>query len=192
MRGHQHTIECIVTDGCMIASACLQGQLKIWDANNGELVAEIDRVGHFERSEAKNVTSVSSDDVRMGGIAKKLEKSPSPPPPQFATRNSLKLNFEFSANNDKRSNSFRTTFEKYFKPLELATSNGDLSSTPGSSAVPRSHSLNDSTDHLTEKCQHASPIWSLDFHDNLIVLGCADGRLEFWEGTTGNFKVISE
>lgn len=34
-----------------------------------------------------------------------------------------------------------------------------------------------------------SPIWCMDYLDNLIVLGCADGRLEFWEGTTGKFKV---
>lgn len=35
-----------------------------------------------------------------------------------------------------------------------------------------------------------SPIWCMDYLDNLIVLGCADGRLEFWEGTTGKFKVF--
>lgn len=33
------------------------------------------------------------------------------------------------------------------------------------------------------------PIWCMDYMDNLIVLGCANGRLEFWEGTTGTFKV---
>lgn len=35
------------------------------------------------------------------------------------------------------------------------------------------------------------PIWCLDYVDNLIVLGCADGRIEFWEGSTANFKVIA-
>lgn len=34
-----------------------------------------------------------------------------------------------------------------------------------------------------------SPIWCMDFVDNLVVLGCADGRLEFWEGLTGKLKV---
>lgn len=33
------------------------------------------------------------------------------------------------------------------------------------------------------------PIWCIDYMDNLIVLGCANGRLEFWEGTTGKLKV---
>lgn len=33
------------------------------------------------------------------------------------------------------------------------------------------------------------PIWCMDYMDNLVVLGCSNGRLEFWEGTTGKFKV---
>lgn len=36
-----------------------------------------------------------------------------------------------------------------------------------------------------------SPVWCLDYLDNLIVIGCANGRLEFWEGTTGELKVIA-
>nr|CAD7460238.1 unnamed protein product [Timema tahoe] len=33
------------------------------------------------------------------------------------------------------------------------------------------------------------PIWCVDCEENLIVVGCANGRLEFWEGSTGTFKV---
>lgn len=36
----------------------------------------------------------------------------------------------------------------------------------------------------------SSPIWCLDYLDNLIAIGCANGRLEFWEGTTGKLKVL--
>lgn len=34
-----------------------------------------------------------------------------------------------------------------------------------------------------------SSIWCMDYQENLIVIGCANGSLEFWEGTTGRFKV---
>lgn len=34
-----------------------------------------------------------------------------------------------------------------------------------------------------------SPIWCVDFCNDLIVLGCADGRLEFWEATSGKLMV---
>lgn len=34
-----------------------------------------------------------------------------------------------------------------------------------------------------------APIWCVDYLDNLIVIGCSNGSIEFWEGTTGKFKV---
>lgn len=37
--------------------------------------------------------------------------------------------------------------------------------------------------------QNAPPIWCIDYQENLIVVGCANGTLEFWEGTTGLLKV---
>jgi hypothetical protein len=40
--------------------------------------------------------------------------------------------------------------------------------------------------------QQTPPIWCLDCHENLIAVGCASGRLEFWEGSTGTFKVIDQ
>jgi hypothetical protein len=41
-----------------------------------------------------------------------------------------------------------------------------------------------------DTAQPTPPIWCLDCHENLIAVGCANGRLEFWEGSTGTFKVI--
>jgi hypothetical protein len=40
--------------------------------------------------------------------------------------------------------------------------------------------------------QQRPPIWCLDCHENLIAIGCANGRLEFWEGTTATFKVMDQ
>lgn len=41
----------------------------------------------------------------------------------------------------------------------------------------------------SEDCDVGIPIWSMDYLDNLIVVGCANGQIEFWEGTTGRLKV---
>jgi hypothetical protein len=38
--------------------------------------------------------------------------------------------------------------------------------------------------------QQGPPIWCLDCRENLIAVGCSNGRLEFWEGTTATFKVM--
>lgn len=34
-----------------------------------------------------------------------------------------------------------------------------------------------------------SPVWCMDFCNDLIILGCADGRLEFWEASSGKLMV---
>lgn len=39
------------------------------------------------------------------------------------------------------------------------------------------------------KAVKESPIWCMDFCNDLIILGCADGRLEMWEASSGKFVV---
>ncbi|XP_015600062.1 sterol regulatory element-binding protein cleavage-activating protein isoform X2 [Cephus cinctus] len=49
-----------------------------------------------------------------------------------------------------------------------------------------------STDRTMQIAPNISPIWCIDYQENLIVVGCANGSLEFWEGTTGRFKCLFE
>lgn len=88
--GHTHKIECLVSDGISVVSCCLKGQIKVWDAENGELVTEIDR---------------TTGDFRVSG-------------------------------------------------------------------------------------KNYSPVWCIDYLDNLVAVGCANGRIEFWEIPTGRLKCI--
>lgn len=53
-------------------------------------------------------------------------------------------------------------------------------------------SMSSLTADRTMQISHVSPIWCMDYQENLIVVGCANGSLEFWEGTTGRFKVSSQ
>ncbi|XP_012252105.2 sterol regulatory element-binding protein cleavage-activating protein isoform X2 [Athalia rosae] len=47
------------------------------------------------------------------------------------------------------------------------------------------------TDRTVQILSHnVSPIWCIDYQENLIVVGCANGSLEFWEGTTGLLKCM--
>ncbi|KAG5316607.1 SCAP protein, partial [Pseudoatta argentina] len=59
----------------------------------------------------------------------------------------------------------------------------------------RSNNLVGSTSSInTDRTIQSSPIiaaiWCMDYQENLIVVGCANGSLEFWEGTTGRFKCL--
>ncbi|KAI4480537.1 hypothetical protein M0804_010090 [Polistes exclamans] len=46
------------------------------------------------------------------------------------------------------------------------------------------------TEKPLQMSQGISPIWCMDYQENLIVVGCSNGSLEFWEGTTGRFKCL--
>ncbi len=45
MEGHDNEVECLVSceSGGLLASLCLQGAVRTWDAYTGELIATIDR-----------------------------------------------------------------------------------------------------------------------------------------------------
>lgn len=47
----------------------------------------------------------------------------------------------------------------------------------------------DSSTCVDKALNDVPTIWCMDYQENLIVIGCANGSLEFWEGTTGKFKV---
>ncbi|KFB47933.1 hypothetical protein ZHAS_00015995 [Anopheles sinensis] len=276
VNGHAHRIECLVTDGNMIASSCLQGQVKIWDVTNGEQMAEIDRWRYFEMQQRRGSTASPqtqppspSDTTSVGVLLRNDEansitgmqeaflaatdnnsaSSASSPPAGASFKLKKKLHFNFSNTPDTSADGkiasdsklfdFQTQYERFFTPcpaVQRSVSNDNsspVSTTGGSDLRNRfapngSHlvgttngaataSSSEQNNHwqarptvLSNECprppgppspkqqqqqqhQHqVSPIWCLDFLDNLIVIGCADGRLEFWEGSSGNFKCIYE
>ncbi|KAI4464852.1 sterol regulatory element-binding protein cleavage-activating protein [Holotrichia oblita] len=212
LTGHLQEVECLATDGTSIVSSCLGGQLKVWDSITGELQSSIDRSSIFTKQE---VFSEDCDDNIMSDY-----ESGSPPSregsllqiPSFKDRISLNFSNSSLRNSDfKRSEVFdfgihyRQVFSEFEKKSSVRYKNSEW---------PRHHSdksdydkiywrrdettnesmedLDDSMFNGNEKeLPKLSPIWCMDYLDNLIVLGCADGRLEFWEGTTGKFKVLN-
>jgi WD domain, G-beta repeat len=227
VKGHKHNIECIVSDGNLMASSCLQNTIKIWSMSNGELVAEINRSQYFE-----NFPNLSDESVMQKSPARKIAHEPNTP----AASNQLRLrnlNFDFHSSrvrtnggisSDSMKNEFQKSYEKYFEIIPTRTksfeqqsdshpsspncstkrnsSNSSSSNNNNNNIInlikndlSRMHSNSkNSSDNVNNSHQQykSSPIWTLDFIDNLIVIGCADGRLEFWEGTTGNLRTIYE
>ncbi|XP_061509303.1 sterol regulatory element-binding protein cleavage-activating protein [Anopheles gambiae] len=261
--GHVHRIECLVTDGNMVASSCLQGQVKVWDVSNGELLAEIDRLHYFElqqhRGSSASPQSLPSPPTAgvllrndlgepitglqeafpVAGGSSSSPVSCSPPGTAVAASFKLrkKLHFNFSsldggaaasaqAATDSKLFDFQAQYERFFTPCSPPAANGavnggsgcDLRNRFASNGAPVASwaESNASTEEqpsyshwmarpttLSNECpqppgspkqqqHHVSPIWCLDFLDNLIVIGCADGRLEFWEGSSGSFKCIHD
>lgn len=44
--------------------------------------------------------------------------------------------------------------------------------------------------HYIMKRLNKSPVWCMDYLDNLIAVGCANGRIELWETPAGILKVF--
>jgi hypothetical protein len=69
---------------------------------------------------------------------------------------------------------------------------GHSSPTTEMNGIPNRGSCGERGQFVGNTAQHTPPIWCLDCHENLIAVGCANGRLEFWEGSTGTFKVMHQ
>lgn len=221
VKGHKHNIECVVSDGNLIATSCLQNIIKIWSSTNGELVAEINRVSYFEQLQAYNIEQRKMSSPPSSESEENLIKQP-----QQQNSNQVRLrtnlNFDFQSsrlrNNNLDSsssscmkNEFQKSYEKNFEIIPVKKSNEDnfyemnssfengskygnhINNYNSNNALNRINS-SDNVNYMQQQQQNvkSSPIWSLDFIDNLIVIGCADGRLEFWEGTTGSLRTIYE
>lgn len=123
IKGHSHRIECMVTDGRMLACSCLDGKITTWDISNGEQVNVISRKNYFNINRRLSGSYTPTPAYNDASPPITMTATPSEPPPTIKKK----------------------------------------------SDVP--------------------PIWCLDYMDNLIVIGCADGKIEFWESTTGTLKV---
>lgn len=213
VKGHKHNVECVVSDGNLVASSCLQGMLKIWDSSNGDLVAEIDRIGYFEQLEKYNIerkaTSISDENLIQKSPTLKHQQSENEKRTVLRLRNTLMFDFHSASlkspievKGDSQKSFFQKSYETHFEQVlcnqcdtfgqePLLRSSYMYNNNECDQVKLSSESINSLNISKKPKATYnTSPIWSLDFIDNLIVIGCADGRLEFWEGTTGSFKCI--
>lgn len=173
------------------------------------MVAEIDRVGYFEQLQEYNEERRAVSDEHL------IHKSPQKITVDAEHRNlrlrtSLKFDFQTAPREGKCGDlasikhDFQKSFNKFFEsdPPKNEAVDADvlIGSAPSKTSFMNSQfnqklhngCSSESINSLStsSKRYNTSPIWALDFIDNLIVIGCADGRLEFWEGTTGSFKCI--
>lgn len=217
LEGHLQEIECISTDGLYIVSSCLNGILKIWDSN-GDIVSCIDR-GSFFGMESKYETVFDFEDGMLSDYESGSPPSRDENTMMFP-KLMRRINTNFSNIKEKSSSpaiSTKYNFNESFKQLYLnrrtppsvAKTNPKehLSPKPRSSIgdptmnyencispsspidLKKQEGRSLSSQYLNNKL---SPIWCLDYVDNLIVVGCADGRMEFWEGTSAKLKCVFE
>lgn len=273
LEGHTQEVECIATDSNTIASTCLAGHIRVWDATSGEQLVHIDRKQFFS-SPKKNLNHVASD---MDELMSDYESGSPPSRGEMEGNNSFGLysaattvpyrksspglynmhraqntnrnhstgntfDYDYQINEfgvERRKNVRRSLDSDYDLPDLKSTINIKFSTMKRSSLqqnceqgfdfgdhykqlfeehnrsideLQKSESFEQlyipngkvnssglvdsisslSTDRTVQIMHSVSPIWCMDYQENLIVVGCANGSLEFWEGTTGRFKVIDQ
>ncbi|XP_059471097.1 sterol regulatory element-binding protein cleavage-activating protein isoform X2 [Neocloeon triangulifer] len=235
LEGHPQQIECLTTDGSVVASTCLSGEVRSWNVFSGECMAVINRRRFFctplkpRYASDQDLDDLPYSDYESGS-----------PPSQGRRSNSNLYNLD---NEDSR-----YVLNKENLPHQSARNSGDLdwyqirdstSNLYSKTEIPGSININftssKSTDtmasspsgydfgryhsfeeerptgmhHISNEAEVVTPenvhlepplastlepppIWCIDCQSNQIVIGCANGRLELWEATTGKFKCLME
>ncbi|XP_050683751.1 sterol regulatory element-binding protein cleavage-activating protein-like [Leptidea sinapis] len=208
--GHSQEVECLVTDGEKIVSTCLQGSVHVWDSLNGDLITNIDRRAYFKfQSELldrfKSRRSVDRDPPPGAATTQRLQE------PDFVKLQRPEVRLRKGALNNHLSQLRRHSSSRYRAPAGLSaaeTTKYSFAKTFRELYISDEQSVNEvkqvtanSGDGHTNRCAEGgeadwrarpfgdSPVWCADFCNDLIVLGCADGRLEFWEATSSKLKV---
>ncbi|XP_050301883.1 sterol regulatory element-binding protein cleavage-activating protein [Anthonomus grandis grandis] len=184
--GHAHEVECIATDGVHLASVCLAGQLKIWDNSTGELLTVIDRKAYFTQTERKRNSSLDTDDIsdyESGSPPSRDEVFPTLVNrinPDFSNLRSRSLNEPFDSRYELyKSYKYHYISDKSLLKKRKASVKEDVLSSD--------YNIRSGTTY-----GRISSVWCMDYVDNMVIIGCADGRLEFWEATTQKLKCIFE
>ncbi|ENN74406.1 hypothetical protein YQE_08991, partial [Dendroctonus ponderosae] len=174
--GHIQEVECIATDGVHLASVCLGGQLKIWDNNTGESVAVIDRKTHF---------GLNNNEAPKG-----FEQ---PDDPSDCESSWPPIDAAFSPYTGRINTNFSSVRLRTFR--EATDWMSDMSKilhTPYSRSNSEDRSGGSSRKTSDSTGGKLSSVWAMDYVDNLVIIGCADGRLELWEATTCRLKCVFE
>uniref|UniRef100_A0A8C0AZU4 Sterol regulatory element-binding protein cleavage-activating protein n=1 Tax=Buteo japonicus TaxID=224669 RepID=A0A8C0AZU4_9AVES len=214
LRGHLMDIECLASDGMLLVSCCLVGQIRVWDAQTGDCLTVIpkprlrrDSSGIFDYQESWD----HSPDGKNGlddsfENSHQLKRMLSPPqPPLFCDQPDLTSLID-------------TNFSEQVKVAESETrlrAVGSRQKETGydfSSLVGKVYE-----EHGTSNCMNftglsaplgdesftgfdkssplpswggdlESSVWSLDLQGNLIVAGRSNGKLEVWDAIEGTLR----
>ncbi|XP_038216376.1 sterol regulatory element-binding protein cleavage-activating protein [Zerene cesonia] len=239
--GHSQEVECLVTDGEKIVSSCLQGNIKVWDSLNGEIITNIDRSAYFKLEmemcdKANNKRNMEDSDFHP--VIQESHDLDIIQRPEVRLRRGVlnnhlsRLQFQTSKRNPSLclpvAENTKYNFAKTFRDLYLSDEhdmyetkeNMDINKYSANREFCGNHvnekiidestyvnsdkvlknthevlSKSDRGDAATNsnwraKPMRETPVWCMDYCNDLIILGCADGRLEFWEATSGKLKCV--
>ncbi|XP_065352415.1 sterol regulatory element-binding protein cleavage-activating protein [Cloeon dipterum] len=233
LEGHPQQIECLTTDGAVVASTCLSGEVRSWNVFSGEGMAVINRRRFFcapwkpryasdqdlddqpysdyesgsppsqGRRSNTNLCNLDGDDSRFANKENAMHQNP---------RHSTELDW-YQIREPSNFNSKTEIPGSININFTSSRSTETVASSPSGYDFGRYHSFDEEksmayaqhpneaevvtpdnvhVEHPLSPVPDPPPIWCIDCQSNQIVIGCANGRLELWEATTGKFKCLYE
>uniref|UniRef100_A0A8C5J2K3 Sterol regulatory element-binding protein cleavage-activating protein n=1 Tax=Junco hyemalis TaxID=40217 RepID=A0A8C5J2K3_JUNHY len=214
LRGHLMDIECLASDGMLLVSCCLVGQIRVWDAQTGDCLTVIpkprlrrDSSGIFDYQEGWDASPDGKngleDSFESSHQLKRLLGPPQPPlfcdqpdltsliDTNFLERAKAEPEPRLRAVGARRKDSGYDFSSLVGKVYEEHGGSGCRNGTfPG---LPAPHGPS------CAGCDKSSPppswggdlessIWSLELQGNLIVAGRSNGKLEVWDAIEGTLR----
>uniref|UniRef100_A0A8C9FA11 Sterol regulatory element-binding protein cleavage-activating protein n=1 Tax=Pavo cristatus TaxID=9049 RepID=A0A8C9FA11_PAVCR len=210
LRGHLMDIECLASDGMLLVSCCLVGQIRVWDAQTGDCLTVIpkprlrrDSSGIFDYQESWD----HSPDGKNGlddsfESSHQLKRMLSPPqPPLFCDQPDLTslidTNFSEQVKVAQSEPRLRAVGGRQKEAgYDFSSLVGKVYEDEEGGCGGRRRSLGDESLSGFDKSSplpswggdFESSVWSLDLQGNLIVAGRSNGKLEVWDAIEGTLR----
>ncbi|KAG5856820.1 hypothetical protein ANANG_G00011950 [Anguilla anguilla] len=190
LRGHSMDIECLASDGMLLASCCLAGQIRVWDAQTGDCLTLIpnhglrrcsssgcweqqncwDAVGMAEPESLGGVDELEMVGGLVGadGAGYPLRRRATPSRPTlFVDQPDLTPLID-------------TNFGKQPPSQALPDSGFDFGG-----LVERAYQEHEPSPTL-------GSVWAMELRGNLIAAGRSSGKLELWDAVEGSLRCSNE
>uniref|UniRef100_A0A3Q2NYR5 Sterol regulatory element-binding protein cleavage-activating protein n=1 Tax=Fundulus heteroclitus TaxID=8078 RepID=A0A3Q2NYR5_FUNHE len=221
LRGHSMDIECLASDGMLLASCCLAGQIRVWDAQTGDCLTVIPKQSGGAESECgcdSHEPSVGCDGAPEDDSYLLRHRAAPSRPPLFTDQPDLTplIDTNFASlppsnlsTPPRRGFDFGGLVERAYMEHEPPSpaaypppSSSSSSSPPSASQLQRSPSLGEASGppHPDRACGAGAPqaadwessVWAMELRGNLIAAGRSSGKLELWDAVEGSLRCSNE
>uniref|UniRef100_A0A8C6UAD3 Sterol regulatory element-binding protein cleavage-activating protein n=1 Tax=Neogobius melanostomus TaxID=47308 RepID=A0A8C6UAD3_9GOBI len=197
LRGHSMDIECLASDGMLLASCCLAGQIRVWDAQTGDCLTQ--RNGwdcSTPSGPESDCLSSEAPDLSLGAdlpsddedYPVRRRSTPSRPA-LFADQPDLTplIDTNFGSQPPTGPSTppragfhFGGLVERAYMEHEPPSPSAYPCPSPASCSPP------------SAAAGAGASVWAMELRGNLIAAGRSSGKLELWDAVEGKLRCVNE
>ncbi|KAI5092469.1 sterol regulatory element-binding protein cleavage-activating protein isoform X2, partial [Silurus meridionalis] len=210
LRGHSMDIECLASDGMLLASCCLAGQIRVWDAQTGDCLTVIPNNGlrrssssgcwdqrdgwdHYDPDSSHRAESCTTSTPVSEYAVRRRPTRPALFVDQPDLTPLIDTNFSEMPPSHVPSDcgfDFGGLVEKAYKEHEATSPTATVPTppplTPPTPPAPATERLR------VPSGDWESSVWSMELRGNLIAVGRSNGKLELWDAVEGLLRCCNE